>query len=691
MKKKEAEIRIKKLREEINRHRYLYHVLDRQEISDAALDSLKHELACREKEYPELITADSPTQRVGGEPLSKFKKVSHDVRMISLSDVFSEDELREWETRVKKLVSRPSNLDYFAEAKGDGFAVSLVYENGAFSIGSTRGDGITGEDVTENLKTIDAIPLAIAENVISIVEKHTELKGVLSRYPRVKRALENLPKKIEFRGEVYMSKKVFEAANKELKKKGLPEFANPRNIAAGSVRQLNPKITASRKLDFFAWDLVTDMGQETHEEEHIIMKLLGFPTVPLTRHCRGLEDIMGFWADVGKARGRLPFLIDGVVVQVNNGKIFEELGIVGKAPRGAVAFKFPAEESTSIIKSIALQVGRTGVLTPVATLEPARIGGVTVTHATLHNIDEINRLDVHIGDTVIVERAGDVIPAITGVLKRMRPKNAKKFHMPKECPICGSPVIHNEEEVAYYCSNKNCAAVEREKLCHFVSKNAFDIDGLGPKIIDALLENGLVRDAADLFTLKKEDVEVLERFAEKSASNLIEAIGAKRSTDLSRFIFALGIRHVGEETAFDFARHFGSIEKLALASREELESIRDVGGVVARSAHEWFRQKKNIALVEKFRKNGLIIKHAPKEAGGGKLSGKSIVLTGELSSLGRNEAKTKIRELGGDPSESVSKKTDYVVIGENPGSKYDKAKKLGIKIIDEKEFLRLIA
>ncbi|MBI2637881.1 MAG: NAD-dependent DNA ligase LigA, partial [Candidatus Sungbacteria bacterium] len=676
MDKKEVSTRAKKLREEINYHRYLYHVLDRQEISDAALDSLKHELTRLEGAYPEFITSDSPTQRVGGKPLDSFKKVKHAARMISLSDVFSEGELREWETRIKKLVSGGVRLDYFAEAKGDGFAVSLQYEHGVFVVGSTRGDGIVGEDVTENLKTINAIPLTLPADALGFTEKHKELRDLLVKHPRVKKALQNTPKSIEVRGEVYMSKKVFEAANKEQTKKGLAVFANPRNIAAGSVRQLDPKITASRKLDFFAWDLVTDMGQETHEEEHVIMKLLGFPTVPLTRYCKGSPDIMDFWKEVAKKRESLPFLIDGIVVQVNNGKIFENLGIVGKAPRGAVAFKFPAEEATSVIKSIALQIGRTGVLTPVATLEPVKIGGVTVTHATLHNMDEIERLGVRIGDTVVVERAGDVIPAITSVLMRMRPKNAKIFLMPNNCPICGSRIVRREGEVAYYCSNKNCAAVLRENLYHFVSKHAFDIDGLGPKIIDALLDNGLVKDAADLFTLKKEDVEVLERFAEKSAENLIDAIRAKRSIELHRFIFSLGVRHVGEETAIDLANKFGSVEHVAQASEEELLGIRDVGGVVARSIREWFSQKKNIELLEKFKKNGLTIQHVSRKTTGGKFTGKSFVLTGELETLSRDEAKSKIRELGGDVSESVSKKTDYVVVGSNPGSKFTTAKKL---------------
>ena len=742
MKIEQAKERIEKLKKEINYHRYLYHVLDRQEISDAALDSLKNELAKFEEKFPEFLTTDSPTQRVGGKPLEKFKKVRHTVRMTSLNDAFSEEELKEWEERILRYLGGPtslgrSDLQYFAEAKGDGFAVSLIYKNGIFKTGSTRGDGTIGEDVTENLKTVESIPLninpptllrgighrgknfydvhsssrqdrgvfweggGINEKIEELAEKHREIKGIFEKYPRVKTAVLRLVlPNIEVRGEVYMPKAAFEEINREQKKKGLSVFANPRNIAAGSVRQLDSKITASRNLEFFAWDLVTDLGQETHEEEHLIMKILGFPTVPLTQHCKDTKEIIEFWKEVGQKREKLPFLIDGIVVQVNNGKIFEKLGIVGKAPRGAIAFKFPAEESTTVVEKISVQVGRTGVLTPVATLKPVKIGGVTVIHATLHNMDEIRRLDIRIGDTVIVERAGDVIPAVTGVLKRLRPQNAKEFRMLSHCPVCGSKVnrqfitnSNQQRSAGYYCSNKNCAAVQREKLYHFVSKKSFDIEGLGPKIIDALVESGIIKDAADIFTLKKEDIEPLERFAEKSASNLISAIDEKRNIELNRFIYALGIHHVGEETAIDLAKNFGSIEKINEVTPEELQNIRDIGEVVARSIYDWFHDKKNRELLDKFRKVRLKISAKGGSASGGKnkkLAGKTFVLTGELELLTRDEAKEKIRNLGGEISESVSKKTDYAVVGENPGSKYDKAKELGIKILSEKEFLQMI-
>lgn len=693
MDRNQAKERIKKLCEEINYHRYLYHVLDRQEISDAALDSLKNELQKLEDLFPEFVTLDSPTQRVGGKPLKQFKKVRHDVPMISLNDSFTEEDLYDWEKRIKKLLPGALKPDYFAEAKGDGFAVSLIYENGIFKTGSTRGDGAVGEDVTENLKTIDAIPLKIGANLGHIAKKHKEIEKIINSSQKIKKAILSLPKIIEARGEVYMTKRAFEEINKEQKRKNLPLFANPRNIAAGSVRQLDSKITALRNLSFFAWDLITDLGQETHEEEHMIMKVLGFPTVPLAKYCRSLEDIISFKEEVGEKRANLPFLIDGIVVQVNNGKIFERLGIVGKAPRGAVAFKFPAQAATSVIESISVQVGRTGVLTPVATLRPVQIGGVTVTHATLHNIDEIKRLGVMIGDTVIVERAGDVIPAITGVLKRLRPKNAREFHMPRSCPICGSLVNRKKGEVAYYCSNKNCSAIQREKLYHFVSKKAFDIDGLGPKIIDTLIDNGLIKDAADIFSLKKEDIEPLERFAEKSAYNLIEAINQKKKIELNRFIFALGIHHVGEETAIDLAKKFGSIEKLFEAPLEDLGKIRDIGGVVSESVYNWFHDQKNQELLKKFEEAGLKVKspaYAKASAGAQKLSGKTFILTGTLESMTRDEAKEKIRQLGGDISESVSVKTSYVIAGSNPGSKLKKAQELGVKIITEKEFKKLI-
>ncbi|OHA08409.1 MAG: hypothetical protein A3A44_00195 [Candidatus Sungbacteria bacterium RIFCSPLOWO2_01_FULL_60_25] len=706
--KQQAGERIRKLRSEINRHRYLYHVLDQQEISDAALDALKHELALLEEQFPEFLTPDSPSQRVAGKPLAKFRKVAHRVRMTSLADAFSADELRAWEARVRKIIPR-EHFSYFAEAKGDGFAVSLTYRKGIFAVGATRGDGMVGEDVTENLKTIEAIPLALAAP--DEMRREALSRKILDAFPRVRKAVERIPREIEVRGEVYMTKQAFARANREQERKGLPAFANPRNIAAGSVRQLDPAITRARMLSFFAWDLVTDCGQETHEEEHLIMHVLGFPTVPLAERCDSLNGVVAFYEAVGKKRESLPFLIDGVVVQVNEGRFFERLGIVGKAPRGAVAFKFPAKEATTVIEDIIVQVGRTGILTPVAVLRPVPIGGVLVSRATLHNQDEIERLGVKIGDTVIVERAGDVIPAVTGVLRRLRPRNARAFRMPAKCPICASPVVRRGEgneaprrpstllraggsgqgvSVGYYCSNVHCAAIQRRSIYHFVSKHALDIEGLGPKNVDALLENGLIRDAADLFALQRDNIAELQRFGEKSAENLIAAIAAKKDIPLARFLYALGIPQVGEETAMDLARRFGSLESIRAASLEELSQVRDIGSVVAQSIRAWFGAERNQKFLARLARVGVraVRERVPRRAG--TLAGKTFVLTGGLESMTRGEAKARIRERGGEISESVSRKTDYVIVGSDPGSKFDRAQKLGVATVDEKEFLKLL-
>jgi DNA ligase (NAD+) len=680
MTKQEAKRRIAKLREVINYHEYRYHVLDKPEIGDAAFDSLKHELYQLEQQYPDLITPDSPTQRVSGKALDKFRKVKHKVPMLSLEDVFYKEELQAWEERIKKKLQASSyrlqKLDYFAELKVDGFAISLIYKNGLFIQGSTRGDGRVGEDVTQNLKTISSIPLRL------VLHQKLPSKKIEERVKRlIKRG------EIEVRGEVYMTVKAFEKVNQERQKKRLPLYANPRNTAAGSIRQLDPKVAASRELNFLAYDIVTDLGQKTHQEEHQISQALGFRT-DQGQYCKNLKEVVVFWEKIKKQRERLAYQIDGVVVNVNNNKIFEKLGVVGKAPRGAIAFKFPAQEATTVIEDIIVQVGRTGALTPVACLRPVRLGGTTITRATLHNEDEIKRLDVRIGDTVIIQRAGDVIPDVVKVLKRMRTGQEKKFRMPKQCPVCGSQVIRPAGEAIHRCSNKNCGAQQRERICHFVSKKGFDIVGLGPKIVNQLMDEGLISDPADIFSLTEGDLVPLERFAEKSAANLIRAINQSKEISLAKFIFALGIRHVGEETAINLARHFGQLEKLKKASLEELLKVKDIGEVVAQSIFKWFNNRTNQRLLDKLIKSGLRIKEIrPVKK---KLLGKTFVLTGELDSLSREEAKAKIRELGGDVSSSVSKKTDFVVVGHQPGSKYEKAKKLGVKIISEKEFLEMI-
>jgi len=672
MDKKEAKLRIEKLKKEINRHRYLYHVLDKQEISDAALDSLKHELDQLERKFPEFIAPDSPTQRVGGKPLAEFKKIQHKLPMLSLNDVFLFTEMQDWENRNKKLLPKEIKLDYYAELKMDGLAITLVYKQGIFWKGATRGNGKVGEDVTENLKTIEAIPLQVnLADLPSSLQKKAE-------------------EELEVRGEVFMKKTDFDKLNEIQKENEQPEFANPRNAAAGSIRQLDSKITASRKLNFMAYGLVTDLGQKTHQEAHEILQKLGFRAgTKLNQYCPDLSAVEQYHNEVSKKRNSLPFWIDGVVVNINDQKTFERLGVVGKAPRGAIAYKYPAEQATTVVEDIQVQVGRTGALTPVAHLRPVRVAGSTVARATLHNEDEIKRLDVRIGDTVIIQKAGDIIPEVVKALSKLRTGQEKKFNMPVQCPICGSKVVRRKGEVAHYCSNKNCFAVQKEKIYHFVSKKAFDIEGLGPKIIDQLLENNLIKDVSDIFGLNTSDLEPLERFAEKSAANIIEAVEKAKKISLARFIYALGIRHVGEETAIDLANHFRTIGRLQKASFDDLNRIYEIGEVVARSISDFFQDKHSLQLLARLLDQGIKIKE-PEVRKKTEASGKTFVITGTLPSLSREEAKTKIREAGGKAASSLSLNTDFLVAGDNPGSKYEKAKKLGVKIISEKELLNLL-
>ena len=685
MTKEEAKKRIEKLKKEINHHRYLYHVLDRSEISDAALDSLKNELFKLEQDYPEFITSDSPTQRVGGKPLAKFNKFRHPSPMLSFNDAFSGDDMRDWLERNERIVRVAHAHGYYCELKIDGLAIELVYQNNLLKVGATRGDGLIGEDVTNNLKTIEAIPLRLLEREEAIKNlKKADLSGIADKISRT------WPETLVVRGEVFLNKKEFERMNKELGRKGEKIYANPRNLAAGSIRQLDPKITAIRHLDSFAYSLKTDLGQKTHEEEHKILKAFGLKTNPHNKFCKDLEAVEEFRDHWEKTREKLTYEIDGIVVIVNNNATFEKLGVIGKAPRGAVAYKFSPKEATTRILDVIWQVGRTGVLTPVAILTPVKVGGVTISHATLHNLDEIKRLGVKIGDTVIVGRAGDVIPDIKSALRHLRTGKEKEIRVPLKCPVCGSKVLKIEGEVAYRCLDKNCGAILREKIYHFVSKNAFDIVGMGPKIIDRFLDEGLIEDAADLFFLEEEDIQHLERFAEKSASNLVSAIARSKNIPFHKFIFALGIRHVGEESAINLANYFGSLKKLARAEINDLLKVKDTGEVVAKSIYDWFRDKRNLKLLEKLDKVGVRIIRPKLQITNYKLQNKIFVLTGELEVMSREEAKEKIRELGGDVSGSVSKNTDFVVAGAEPGSKYDKAKKLGVRIINEKEFLNLI-
>lgn len=666
MSKDEAKKRIEKLKHVIEHHRYLYHVLDRQEISDSALDSLKHELKKLEDEFPDLITPDSPTQRVGGEPLKEFKKVRRPetLRMNSLEDVFSKEELKEWFSRLEKFLGRKLKPEFYCDPKMDGLALELIYKDSILERASTRGDGLTGEDVTENAKTIEAIPLKLKK----------EWKGEL-----------------RVRGEVYISHSEFERINRAQKKMGEKIYANPRNLAAGSVRQLDPKITSSRRLKFFAYSVAgrgrNFLDKFPHKKgEYEELKNLGFPINPLGRQAGSLDVAIDIHEEINKKRARLDYDIDGIVVTINYNEVYQDAGVVGKAPRGATAFKFAPKEATTVVEDIFTQVGRTGAITPVAKLRPVEISGVIVSRATLHNEDEIRRLNVRVGDTVIVGRAGDVIPDIKKVIIELRPKGSKVFQMPARCPVCKTRLVR--EGAITRCPNKKCASRHKEVIYHFVSRSAFDIDGLGPKIIDALLDNGLIQDSADLFELKEGDLIPLERFGEKSAENLIKAIQARREITLSRFLMALSILHVGEETAIDLAEYFGGLEKIKKATPEELEAVENIGGVVAKSVHEWFRNDANKKFLEKLLRH-VKIKNPPKREKG-KLAGKTFVLTGSLEAMSRDEAKAKIRELGGNLSETVSKKTDFVIAGSDPGSKYEKAQKLGVKIISEKDFLDLI-
>ena len=668
---RQAQKRIEKLRKVINYHRYLYHVLDRQEISDAALDSLKHELSKLESEFPQFITPDSPTQRVGGRPLEKFTKIKHKVRQWSFGDVFSEDEIRKFDERIKKALEkdlgRQPRLDYVCELKIDGFKIVLTYEKGILIVAATRGDGLIGEDVTQNVRTIESIPLKLEKEVDIVVE-----------------------------GEIWMGKKEFERLNAERKKKGEPLFANPRNVAAGSIRQLDPRVAASRKLDSFMYDMTllkgnapdTSIQPETQYAELGLLRELGFKVNPHFRLCKNIEEVILFWKDWMKKRDEMDYWIDGIAVKLNKREWQEKLGYTGKAPRFAVAFKFPAEQATTALEAIRIQVGRTGVLTPVAVLKPVSLAGSTVSRATLHNEREIKRLDVRIGDTVIVQKAGDVIPEVVDVVKELRSGNEKIFKMPKRCPICGSPLERSAGSPLVRCPNKRCAVRHRRQLYHFTSKKAFDIEGLGPKIVDALLDNGLIADAADIFDLKEGDLEPLERFAEKSAKNLVEAINKKREIDLARFIFALGIPNVGEKTSLDLARKFGSIKNLQRAKLEELEAVRDVGEIVARSVREWFKDGYNKKLLNRLLER-VKIKKVSKPAGT-KLKGKKFVLTGSLEAMSRDEAKERIIMLGGEVASSVSKNTDFVVAGKDPGSKLEKAGRLGVKKLNERDFLKLL-
>jgi DNA ligase (NAD+) len=668
--KHQAAERIAKLRDLINDYRYQYHVNNRSIMDEAAADGLKHELSELEAQFPELITPDSPTQRVAGEPLPQFVSVTHKWPMLSLNDVFDESEVEAWIARTQKLVPDEA-LSYFADTKMDGLACSLVYQDGELTYGATRGNGIQGEDVTQNIRTIDAIPLS------------------LRRSPKTKLFLQG---RTEVRGEIVMYKKEFEQLNAARAAAGLPLFANPRNLAAGTVRQLDPKLVASRPLRFVSWELLRDNAEEvpTYEFAYEVLRELGFHANVHGKVLRNLKDIMEFahyWQD---RRHDLPFNTDGFVVKVNERRIYSFLGIVGKAPRGAIAYKYPAEQATTIIKDIFISVGRTGAATPVAVLEPVVVAGSTVQAATLHNEGEILRKDIRVGDTVIIRKAGDIIPEVVESLKTLRTGHEAVFKMPEVCPECGTKLVKKKlDEAVWRCPNHACPARVHNQIGHFASKAALDIDGLGEKNVLALLDAKLVHDAADLYSLTKEDLLKLDRFAEISASKLIAAIQEKRHPLLARFIYALGIRHVGTQTAVDLANHFGSFEKLGQATVDELQQVEGVGVIVAESIAAWFANDFNHRLLAKFAKYG--IEPQKVHHSHGPLEGKGFVITGTLTSMEREDAAEKIRAKGGIFQSSVGKATTYLVVGENPGaSKLVQAEKLGTKVIDETTLLTFL-
>lgn len=665
---KEIRSRYEKLKTAVNHYRRMYHVYDKEEISAEALDSLKHELSELERQYPALIAPDSPSQRVAGKPLPGFKKVRHKVAQWSFNDAFTPDEMRDFDSRVKRFLAasfKDVSPAYVCELKIDGLKIVLEYEKGLLKTAATRGDGEVGEDVTNNIRTIESVPLSLTRPIDIIVE-----------------------------GEVWMSSKNLEALNAIREKEGEPLFANPRNAAAGGIRQLDPAVAASRKLDVFIYDVAeTQEGfPPTQAEELEYLRKLGFKVNPHHVVARDIEDAIAYW-EKWKDRGRhQEYWIDGVVVKVNEKKYEEALGYTGKAPRFAIAFKFPAEQVTTIVEDIVLQIGRTGVLTPVAHLQPVSVAGSVVSRATLHNEDEIKRLDVRVGDTVVLQKAGDVIPDIVRVLTEMRTGKEKPYKFPTHVPACGGDgsIERIPGQAAWRCVSKNSYSQFKRKLYHFVGKQCFDIDGMGPKIVDALLENGLITSYGDIFTLKRGDVLALPRFAEKSVDNLLSAIEKAQTIELPKFITALSIPHVGEETAYVLAEHFKTLEELRGADKESLEKVDGIGGIVADAIVEWFADKENKNILRHVLAHVNIENHSKLKIKNVPLSGKTFVLTGTLSGMSRDGAKDKIRALGGTVSGSVSKATDYVVAGENPGSKYEEARRLGVSVLTEAEFLRMM-
>ncbi len=668
---KDVEKKIEALREKIRHHEYLYYVLDQPEISDAEFDKLMRQLKDLEAEHPELITADSPTQRVGGKPREGFVKVPHSSPMLSLDNTYSEEELRDWERRVHELSGR-KDVDYVCELKLDGMSLALIYEDGKLVRGITRGDGSVGEDVTLNVRTVRSVPLSISKE-------------------KLKKA--GIPADFEVRGELLMPLAAFKRMNDERESKGLSLFANPRNATAGTVRQLESKVTAERRLDYFSYMLLRD-GRTYFDRHWKTLDALDAAGFKVNQNCKlvhGIDEAWAFIQEWEAKRDSLPYEIDGIVLKVDRTALQDELGFTGKAPRWAIAYKYAARAGITKLEDIRVQVGRTGKLTPVAMLAPVLIGGTTVRNATLHNMDEIERLGVKIGDWVQVERGGDVIPKVAKVIEdKDHPRGTRVFEMPEKCPVCGTKVVRTEGEVDYRCVNANCPAKLRETILHFASRGVMNIDGMGDALVNQLTERKLVKNVADIYKLTKADLLGLERMGDKSAQNILDEIENSKKLPLERVIYGLGIRMVGERTAQFLAEHFGSMEALEKAGVEELQDVNEVGPRIAESIVEFFGIAANRKLVERLREAGLTLTGKKKERGT-KLAGKTFVLTGTLAHFTRDEAKKLIEDAGGKVTGSVSKKTDYVAAGADAGSKLDKAKELGVKVIDEKELNELLS
>jgi DNA ligase (NAD+) len=657
--------RVEKLREEIEYHNTLYYVLDQPEISDAQYDRLLRELEKFEGEYPELRSPNSPTQRVGALPLEAFEIVRHTLPMLSLANAFDETEARDFDKRVKKFLGSSANIAYVAEPKLDGLAVELVYERGQFVVGSTRGDGVNGENITQNLRTIKTIPLQLIRKEIPV------------------------PERLEVRGEVIIQLKKFKELNRKREETGESLFANPRNAAAGSVRQLDSKITAERPLEIYCYGLGEVKGKsfKTHWEILQTLPKWGFRTNPNIQKCQNIDEVLEYYHKMNEKRETLPYEIDGIVMKVDRLDLQTRLGEISRSPRWALAFKFQPKQETTKILDILVQVGRTGALTPVAVMEPVKVGGVEVSRATLHNQDEIDKKDVRIGDTVVIQRAGDVIPEVVQVITWKRKGTEKKFRIPPKCPVCGAEVI--KEEAIHRCIGLDCPAQLKGRIKHFASKRAMDIEGLGVKLTDQLVDKGLIKDVADIYYIKRQELIELERMADKSVQNIIDAIEKSKTKPLLKFLYALGIRHVGETTAEDLARQFPRLDDFFHLSEEDLMEVEGIGPEVAASVHQFFGDKKNKESIELLKKAGVKVIE-PKGKEKGKLVGKTFVFTGILKAFGRDEARNLVESLGGITASSVSKKVDFVVAGEDPGSKFDKAKELGIKTLTEDEFKKMI-